>query len=138
MIIADTSGLLAFFNSAEPAHGAVSKAVQESDHVVVSPYVIAELDYLLATRVSVAAELAALSELAGGAYLLAEFGEDDLRVAAEVIDRFRDQSIGVADASLVVLAGRYETNQILTLDRRHFEVLRPLDGTRFDVLPRTK
>lgn len=135
MIIADTSGLLAFFNVAEPVHHAVASIVQDSDVLVVSPYVVAELDYLLATHVSVAAELAALSELAGGAYLLAGFDEEDLAVAAEIIDRFRDQSIGVTDASLVVLANRYATNQILTLDRRHFDVLRPLDGGRFDLLP---
>ena len=54
---------------------------------------------------------------------------------ADVIERYRDQDIGVTDASLVVLARRYETRRILTLDRRHFEVLRPLNGGRFQVVP---
>lgn len=135
MIIADTSGLLAFFNTAEPAHGAVLSLIRRSEQIVISPYVVAELDYLLAGRVSVDAELAALTELAGGAYVLAEFGADDLRVAAELIDGFRDQAIGLADASLVVLAKRHDTRRVLTLDRRHFDVLRPLQGGRFQVLP---
>ena len=135
MIIADTSGLLAFFNAAEPAHSAVGSFVRESGQIVVSPFIMAELDYLLATRVSVDAELAALAELAGGAYVLAEFGEDDLLAAVEVIDRYRDQEIGLADASLVVLADRHDTRRVLTLDRRHFDVVRPLQGGRFEVLP---
>jgi len=41
----------------------------------------------------------------------------------------------VADASNVVLADRYRTRTILTLDRRAFEVLRPITGGRFAVLP---
>ena len=34
----------------------------------------------------------------------------------------------------VVLAERYGTTAVLTLDRRHFDVLRPLDGGRFTLL----
>ena len=54
---------------------------------------------------------------------------------AGVIEQYRDQSIGVTDASIVVLAARYGTASVLTLDRRHFEVLRPLDGGHFRLLP---
>jgi predicted nucleic acid-binding protein len=136
MIIADTSGLLAFFNRAEPAFAAVSAAIEEADTpLVVSPFVIAELDYLAATRLGVDAELAIIAELASGAYILPEFTTDELATCAEMIDRYRDQEIGVADASLVVLAHRYRTRTVLTLDRRHFDVLRPLDGGRFTLLP---
>ncbi len=53
-----------------------------------------------------------------------------------MIASYRDQEIGVADASIVVLAERYRTRAIASLDRRHFDVLRPLDGGYFEVLPR--
>ena len=53
-----------------------------------------------------------------------------------MIASYRDQEIGVADASIVVLAERYRTRAIASLDRRHFDVLRPLDGRYFEVLPR--
>lgn len=43
--------------------------------------------------------------------------------------------IGLADASIVALAARYETNRILTLDERHFRTLRPLRGRSFRLLP---
>jgi hypothetical protein len=136
VIVADTSGLLAYFNATEPAHEAVARVVAAEDEpLVVSPYVIAELDYLVSTRVGVQAELAVLDELASGAWSLPGIDTDDLRKVAQVIARYRDQPIGVADASLVVLANRYSTRKILTLDRRHFEVLRPLGGGRFSLLP---
>jgi uncharacterized protein len=136
VIIADTSGLLALFNRTEPAHGAVQRIVAGArEPLVVSPYVGAELDYLVATRIGIEAELAVLAELGGGAYELATFGPPDLQAARGVIDRYRDQSIGVADASSVVLAERYGTREVLTLDHRHFEVVRPLTGGRFRLLP---
>lgn len=136
MIIADTSGLLALFNTAEPDHREVARIVaDEHDQLVVSPFVLAELDYLVATRIGVAAELAMLREFAGGAYHLATIELDQLTTAADVVERYRDQQIGVADASLVVLAERLRTNRLLTLDRRHFGVLRPLSGGTFELLP---
>ena len=136
MIIADTSGLLAFFNSREPAHEAAREAVLAARRtLVVSPYVIAELDYLVATRLGVAAELDLLRELAAGGYVLPDLDADDLAVCARVIDRYRDQAIGLADASFVALADRYRSRTLLTLDRRRFEVLRPIAGGRFELLP---
>jgi uncharacterized protein len=135
-VIADTSGLLAFFNRVEPRHDEVRRGVEALDEpLVVSPYVVAELDYLIATRVGVDAELAVLAELAGGAYDLASFDVDDLKRAAALVERYRGQEIGVADASIVVLADRYRTREVLTLDRRHFEMLRPLSGGRFKLVP---
>ncbi len=136
MIIADTSGLLALFNDAEDAHAMVVEALAlQRAPLIVSPYVVAELDYLVATRVGVDAELAVLRDLAGGAYVHPTFGDDDIDAAIEVIAMFRDLAIGLADASLVVLARRYDTRRILTLDRRHFGVMLPLDGGTFELLP---
>lgn len=90
---------------------------------------------MVATRDGVEAELAVLRELSGGAYELATISTDDLVTATEVVERYRDLGIGITDASIVVLADRYRTNTILTLDRIHFSVLRPLSGGRFTLVP---
>jgi hypothetical protein len=136
LIVADTSGLLAFFNASDRHHASAVSAVEsESEPLVVSPYVVAELDYLVARRVGVGAELGVLQQLAGGGFALATFDEGDLAAAAAVIDRYRDQDIGVTDASLVVLADRHRTRTLLTLDHRHFDVVRPLAGGRFRLVP---
>jgi predicted nucleic acid-binding protein len=83
-------------------------------------------------------ELAVLEELAGGAWDLAAFDEEGLRRSRGVIADYPDQQIGVADASIVVLAERYRTRAIASLHHRPFDVLRPLDGDYFDVLPRLR
>lgn len=60
-MIVDTSALLAFFDSDEPDHGAVSDVLMgATEPLAVSPYVVAELDYLVASRLGVTAELAVL------------------------------------------------------------------------------
>ena len=135
-MIVDTSALLAFFDTDEPDHEAVSDVLSDTvEPLVVSPYVVAELDYLVASRLGVSAELAVLAELAGGAWDLAAIDAEGLSQARSLVERYADQRIGVADASNVVLAAHYQTRTIVTLDRRHFDVLRPLAGGRFTVLP---
>jgi predicted nucleic acid-binding protein len=135
-LIVDTSALLAFFDRDEPDHLAVSAVIVDSTEPLVSPFVLAELDYLVGKRLGAQAELAVLEELVGGAWDLATMNAADVQNTAAVIHRYRDQQIGIADASNVVLAARYRTLTVVTLDRRHFTVLRPLSGGRCRVLPR--
>ena len=135
MIVADISALIALFVLDEPDHPAVRDAIEgEPGPIIVSPYVVAEVDHLIAARLGVEAELEALSALADGSYHLASIDEHDLAAIAQTVGRYRDQDIRAADASIVVLAHRYGTRRVLTLDRR-FDVLRPLAGGRFRILP---
>jgi uncharacterized protein len=135
-VIVDTGALLAFFDTDEPDHKMVSAVLGgATEPLVVSPYVVAELDYLVASRLGVPAKLAVLRELTGGAWDLPAIDVEELVRARAVIERYADQNIGVADASNVILADRYRTRTIVTLDHRHFDVLRPLSGGRFRILP---
>lgn len=59
-----------------------------------------------------------------GTWELPSFAAKDMDAAVTLLDRYADQRIGLADASLVVLTQRYETRTIATLDRRHFTTLR--------------
>jgi len=136
MIICDTSGLVAYFDTSDAHHGPVSAAMDaDPGPFIVSPYVLAELDYLLATRRGIHAELAVLSELSGGGWDLPQFEAVDLGRAHDIIDRYYDQNIGLADASLVILADRYRTDRLLTVNHRHFRVVRTMAGKRFTLLP---
>ena len=73
------------------------------------------MDYLAATKIGVTAEIEVLRELAGGAYHLATIDPDQLVTAADLVERYRDQAIGLADASLVVLADRFRTRTSTSL-----------------------
>jgi predicted nucleic acid-binding protein len=136
MILADTSGLLCLYNSREPNHEAVRTVVaDERGPLVVSPYVIAELDYLVATRWGVTQEAQVLAELSMPAYTLATIDRDDLQCCVEVVKKYADKQMGVTDASIVVLAERMGIDRVLTLDRRHFEAVRTRSGGQLTLLP---
>ncbi|MEZ4597011.1 MAG: PIN domain-containing protein [Chloroflexota bacterium] len=54
-LIVDTSALLAFFDSSELDHAAVARVIDAgAEPLVVSPYVVAELDYLIGSRLGCA------------------------------------------------------------------------------------
>ena len=136
MIILDTSGLVAAYGR-DQAHGKeVLEVLGGGDGpLVLSPFVLAELDYLVTTRLGAGAELNLLEDVAGGVYRLAEFTQNDVTQARSVIAKYRDLKIGLADASIVVLAARHMTTEVLTFDQRHFRAMQPLQGGSFTILP---
>jgi len=137
LLVCDTSGLIAYFDSSDRHHARVMTTIEADEGpFVISPYVLAEVDYLIATRHGVQAELVVLEELSGGAWDLACCDREELRVARGLVERYSDQQIGVTDASLVVLASRFRTDRLLTLDHRHFGVVRTINGRPFKLLPR--
>jgi predicted nucleic acid-binding protein len=136
MIICDTSGLIAAYGHESSREGRVLQVLEaEGRSLVLSPFVLAELDYLMASRSGVAAELTVLEDVASGIYRVAEFAQRDVAQAAEVVTRYKDLNIGLADASIVVLAARYNTTRVLTFDQRHFRVMKPLHAASFTLLP---
>ncbi len=136
MIILDTSGLLACIDGSQRFHHIASRVLQsEAPPHLLSPFVLAELDYLLATRVGSRAQRLLLGEVARGAYRLEVFESEDIALALRLMEQYADLEIGLADASLVVLSHRYHVDEILTLDERHFRVLKSWRGEVFRVLP---
>ena len=136
MILLDTSGLLAALFSDQNRHEECARALREaSPPRIVSPFVLAELDYLIAKYAGVPAEVALLEEIERGAYELAVFDEFNVAKAREFIERYSDLNIGLADASIAVLSERYDTRDVLTLDERHFRAIRPSPRRRFRLLP---
>jgi predicted nucleic acid-binding protein len=136
LILLDTSGLLAAIDSSQNQHAQAAAAVREAGGpLLLSPFVLAELDYLLAVRVSPRAQRALLDEVARGAYQLEPFTANDVASATVVMRRYPQLAIGLADASIVVLAERYGVLDVLTLDRRHFNAMRGPEGRRFRLMP---
>ncbi len=139
MILLDTSGLLAAIDESQRLHRECRLALAAAaPPLLLSPFVLAELDYLLMRHVGARAQAALLEDVARGAYRLEPFSADDVTHAAEVMSRFADLNIGLADASLVVLAERHGVSQVLTLDLRHFEALRIGARKRFTLLPNVR
>ena len=136
LIILDTSGVYAFKDESADEHLAVRRAVDtDPGPFILSPFVLAELDYLVSRRLGQRVERELLEDVANGAYELAEISADDIVTAMALIDRYADLRLGLTDASVAVLAARHRTTRLLTLDERDFRPMRPLYGTAFTLLP---
>ena len=123
MILLDTSGVLAAIDPRQVQHAAAAQVLVRPQRRILSPFVLAELDYLISNNGGQTAELTLLGDVARGAYELESFGAEDVAAAIAVIERYADLRLGLADASIVVLARRYQCLDVLTLDQRHFRVV---------------
>ena len=136
MIVLDTGGLYAALDANEALHGrAVAALATATPPRVVSPFVLAELDYLIASRVGQEAQMALIDEVARGAYQLELFSSEDVSHARRIMEKYADLRIGLADASVVVLAHRHRALELLCTDERHFRALRGTSGKPFRLLP---
>lgn len=137
MIVVDTSAILAYMNAADTHHASVSAWLEaEQRELATTPLIVAEADHLAGAGGGPAAQAALRADLAAGAYLV-EWWPGAITAAVRVAERYADTGLGLADASLVVLAERLETTSIATLDERHFRAVRPLTGgDAFRLLPR--
>lgn len=135
-LIVDAGALYAQADADEPQHAAVAKALRdERGALVTSQLVVAEADYLILRRLGIDVELAFLEDLAGDTYVVDALTPVELGIARDVAVRYRDLELGLADASLVVLAKRWQTRRLLTLDERAFRAITPLQGGAFELLP---
>jgi len=135
-LILDAGALYAQADADEPQHAAVVRLLRaERGALVTSQVAVAEADYLILSRLGVDVELAFLDDLAAGTYVVDALVQADLAVARDIAARYCDLELGLADASLVVLAARWQTRRVLTFDERAFRAVAPLQGGSFIVLP---
>ena len=135
-LLVDAGALYAQADADEPRHPAVAAVLrQEREALVTSELAVAEADYLILERLGVDVELAFIDDLAAGTFQVECLTRDELRSARRLVERHRDLRIGLADASLVLLADRYRSTRILTFDERAFRTLAPAAGGAFTILP---
>lgn len=135
-LIVDAGALYAQADADEPRHASVRAILErEREALVTTELAVAEADYLILDRLGPEVELAFLEDLAEGTFVVECLDRAQMRTALEVVARYRDLHLGLADASLVVMAQQYATRRILTFDERAFRAVTPLQGGTFTILP---
>ena len=140
IVIGDTSGLVAALNVSDPEHKAARTALRSASATVVSPLVFMEIEHITTRNIDRGAAYAVndwlLAQERTLRVIVPELTADLLRKARGVQNRCAALTLDLADAANVVLAERYETDCVLTLDRRDFRAVRPLTGHKaFRLLP---
>ena len=132
--IVDAGPLYASVDDDDEDHLRSRSILQRVDlHLVVPALVIAEVTYMVGRRLGSRVEARFLRGLTELDIEPPSIG-DWVRMA-ELVDQYADFPLGGTDASVIALAERMETDLVVTLDLRHFTVVRPRHCSAFRLLP---
>jgi predicted nucleic acid-binding protein len=132
--IVDAGPLIASANAADPAHRRSIDVLSDTRlRLVVPALVVAEATYGIAGRLGPISEAAFLRGLASLDVEAPEAG--DWKRMGDLVEQYAALRLGGTDASVVALAERLDARTVITLDRRHFTVVRPKHCDAFELLP---
>jgi uncharacterized protein len=118
----DTGVIVALLDRSEKFHQTCSEAVRSLEAPLITcEAVIAESCYLL--RNLPGAPEAVIENVVAGIFQLPFQLSREAAAVKQVLRKFRDHGIDLADACLIRLAGEFETADILTLDK-DFQIYR--------------
>jgi hypothetical protein len=133
-VLVDTGPLVALLDRSDPDHGACQETLRSLNDSMVTVWpVVTEAMYML--RAYWRAQKALWEMIETGAMEILPLGIDDVPRMKELMRKYRDLPMDLADAALVRAAERERLRRIFTLDRRDFQIYRPSRIGRFMILP---
>ena len=133
-VLVDTGPLVALLDRSDPYHLTCQETLISLDDSLVTVWpVVTEAMYML--RAYWQAQDALWEMIDTGAVEILVLGKDDVGRMRELMRKYRDLPMDLADAALVRVAERERLRRIFTLDRRDFQIYRPSRIGRFAVLP---
>lgn len=133
-ILADTSGIIALLDRDDQFHSAAVDAIRGRT-ILIPSTTLPEIDYLVSKYLGERVARAFLGDLTAGNYRYLTVELQDIEQALQIMDRYQGVPLGLVDSSIIALAERYQINQILTLDRRHFSLIKPNQLEYLKLLP---
>lgn len=130
-VLVDTGFLVALFNPADALAAPAASYLKAHKHRLVSTTAtVVEACFFLPPRTK--ADL--LVWIRRGSMAVLEVPVQAYAQLEMTLRKYSDQEIDFADAALIWLAGETGAAQILTVDRKDFEIFRLKGGKRFEVI----
>lgn len=135
MIVTDASVIFALLDRVDERHDLTRAWLERTRPALATvPPVLAEVDFLAASRGGQGMRAAFRRDVIAGAYHV-DWWDGAAVQAAEIAQQYANLGVSLADGSLVALAARLQTTEVATFDERHFRAMRPLWGDAFRLLP---
>jgi predicted nucleic acid-binding protein len=132
-VLVDAGPLVALLDLGDPEHEACVEAFKNLREPLITVWpAFTEAIYLL--RESWRGQKALWSRIETDALALAPLDEVDAPRMRELMEKYRDLPMDLADAALVRVAERESLTRIFTLDRKHFAIYRPGRRRRFSIV----
>jgi len=136
ILVADSSGILAALDEGEPDHGRIVALLKSKPRqLVTTDFVLAEVDYMVLSRLGAESERDFHQQLVDGAFHREPVLDTDLVSALHIAARYSDHAFGITDATLMAICERLGVRDVLTLDHRHFSMFRDRRGRALRLLP---
>ncbi len=135
-LILDTGPLYASLDRSDQDH-AVSRELIEfaREPLIIPTPVLVEVDYFVNSHLHPGIMTAFLDDIVDGAYRLEDLQPQDYGRVKSLIDRYADSDIGFVDAAVLAIVERLDEPKLVTLDHRHFGMLRPRHVDALELLP---
>lgn len=125
LIIADTGFWYALINQDDTFHGQAITALKEIDGELVSTWpVIMETSYLLQSRLGLQQACEFLAAYFEDLFIIYELSSQQILRIIELMQKYADLPMDLADASLAVLTEELGHGYILSTDMRDFRTYR--------------
>ena len=136
-VLVDAGPLIALLDQDDPEHVESVEAFKTIRDPLITVWpAFTEAMYLL--RGSWRGQKALWSRLETDALTMATLDETDAPRMRELMEKYRDLPMDLADAALVRVAERESLTQVFTFDLRHFSIYRLKRGRRFSVVPTSR
>jgi predicted nucleic acid-binding protein len=134
--IIDSGFLYGFIDNTDVHHSSVSPVLKAIRSPIYLPIpAITEITYFLSKRLGNAVTANFLEDLYSTDLILEDPTPLDYLRSAEILRKYNDQNIDFVDACIVAMAERLNITTILTVDRRHFSIFKPVHCDSFELLP---
>ena len=134
MLLIDTGPLVALFDKSDNYHAACHKAIKTvTQPLITTSSVLTEAMYLLSFSWNVQDDL--WEFIAGSGLHVYDLNAGMLKACRELMRKYHDLPMDLADASLVVLADAEDAATIFTLDHKDFRIYRTKKNKFFKLLP---
>lgn len=133
--VADTGFVYALAISSQRWHAACLQLHRRMTTIYLPQSVLTESIYMLTRAGGNRTAAAFLMGLSTSKYILEALTPEDIRRVAELLEKYADTRVDFVDASVAAVAERLTLTHILTIDRRDFNIIRPLHADFFTLLP---
>lgn len=135
MTLVDAGPLIAIINRKDDDHRSCVEVLCELQSPLVTTWAaVTEAMYFAGDRIGWEAQERLWRMIMRGDLVVHEIGEQDVRRMHDLMKKYRDLPMDLADATLVVLAERLGVTRIFTLDR-DFKSYRLHGRKSFDIVP---
>jgi len=126
MIIVDTGFWLALANKNDLVHQSAKKQFQNltNENFITTWCVVTKTCYLLQKRIGIDAPKTFIHKISIGKLRIFDLKENHCQRIEQLMQKYRDLPMDLADASLVILAEELGHGQILSVDYRDFNTYR--------------